>query len=321
MQSNWVDLIILAIIAFYVVEGIERGFWVLISELTSFVGALFLALRFYPYAAKLLVLNFSLTNSFANAIGFLIVAFGAQIVISLLLSRLVILRLPKLFWQSRWEKVLGILPSVFNGLILVAFLLTFLTALPISPAVKSDINSSRIGGYLITETVQFERILADVFGGAVKDTLTYFTIDPTSSERISLNFEPQKLTIDENSEAAMLVLLNEERKKRGIRELAWDPEIVIVARAHSRDMWERQYFAHINPDGKDAGDRLTLGGVKYGLAGENLALAPTLPLAHQGLMNSAGHRRNILDPGFREVGIGVIDGGVYGKMFTQNFTD
>jgi len=46
-----------------------------------------------------------------------------------------------------------------------------------------------------------------------------------------------------------------------------------------------------------------------------------LSTAHNGLMNSEGHRANILEPEFRKIGIGVIDNGVYGKMFVQVFTD
>jgi len=41
----------------------------------------------------------------------------------------------------------------------------------------------------------------------------------------------------------------------------------------------------------------------------------------QGLMNSPGHRANILNPNFHKIGIGVIDGGIYGKMYTQEFTN
>ena len=54
---------------------------------------------------------------------------------------------------------------------------------------------------------------------------------------------------------------------------------------------------------------------------ENLALAPNVDIAHKGLMNSPGHRANILSPSFGRVGIGVIDGGGYGKMFAQEFAD
>jgi uncharacterized protein YkwD len=60
-------------------------------------------------------------------------------------------------------------------------------------------------------------------------------------------------------------------------------------------------------------------GVHYRYAGENLAGAPTVERAHTGLMNSQGHRANILNPNYTRIGVGVIDGGRYGKMFTQHF--
>ncbi|KKR60955.1 MAG: hypothetical protein UT99_C0004G0001, partial [Candidatus Curtissbacteria bacterium GW2011_GWA2_40_31] len=89
----------------------------------------------------------------------------------------------------------------------------------------------------------------------------------------------------------------------------------------SKDMFKRGYFSHYSPEGKDVGDRLEDSSINYSLAGENLALAPDVIRAHNGLMNSEGHRRNILDPAFSKIGIGAIDGGVYGKMFTQVFTN
>ena len=61
--------------------------------------------------------------------------------------------------------------------------------------------------------------------------------------------------------------------------------------------------------------------IKFSAAGENLALAPNVSLAHQGLMNSPGHRANIMSGDFGKVGIGVVDGGIYGEMFVQEFTD
>ena len=62
---------------------------------------------------------------------------------------------------------------------------------------------------------------------------------------------------------------------------------------------------------EDPFDRMRDAGIVFGTAGENLALAPTLDIAHDGLMNSPGHRANILGTQFRKVGIGVLDGGVY----------
>lgn len=320
LQGNWIDFLILIILAFYVLEGWEKGFWRLLGSLVSFIGSLALALRFYPVASKLLVANFSFPHSFANAIGFLLAAFVSEPILSLLAYKL-IKKLPVAVVQSGINRLLGIVPSVLNGLILIAFFLTLFVALPVNPKIKSDVTNSKIGGYLVSRTLQFERELSNIFGGALKDTLTYFTIEPGSNERVSLPARPQTLTVDSQAERQMLTLVNEERRKQGIKELVWDEKIAAVARAHSKDIWDRKYFAHVDPDGKGPADRLERAGISFTLAGENLALAPTVELAHQGLMNSEGHRRNILEPGFGKIGIGVIDGGVYGKMFTQNFTD
>jgi uncharacterized protein YkwD len=100
-----------------------------------------------------------------------------------------------------------------------------------------------------------------------------------------------------------------------------DEKLTRVAEAHSRDMFARGYFAHNTPEGTDPFKRMSEGGVKYIVAGENLALAPDVLAAHTGLMNSPGHRANILAPEFGKVGIGVIDGGKYGMMFSQEFTN
>ena len=119
----------------------------------------------------------------------------------------------------------------------------------------------------------------------------------------------------------MLALVNQERANAGLAALALDPALTEVARRHSADMLARGYFAHTSPDGRDPAGRLAAAGITYRIAGENLALAPTLQLAHTGLMNSPEHRENILRPDFGRVGIGILDGGVHGLMVTQVFRD
>ena len=83
-------------------------------------------------------------------------------------------------------------------------------------------------------------------------------------------------------------------------------------------MFARGYFAHQTPECRIPFDRMNEGGVRFQAAGENLALAPTLRVSHNGLMNSPGHR---LYSGkrFRSRRIGILDGGVRGLMVTQNF--
>ena len=117
----------------------------------------------------------------------------------------------------------------------------------------------------------------------------------------------------------MLDLINQERISRGIKPLKADPELVPVARADAADMFARGYFSHYTPEGEDPFQRMTDAGIKFRTAGENLALAPTLQIAHTGLMNSPGHRANILNPNFGRVGIGIMTGGRRGIMVGQEF--
>ena len=81
-----------------------------------------------------------------------------------------------------------------------------------------------------------------------------------------------------------------------------------VGRAHSADMVRRNFFAHASPDDQQVGDRLKVARVAFLTTGENLAFAPTLPIAHQGLMDSAGHRANILGTKWTHVASGVAQG-------------
>src|SRR5206468_3912660 len=106
---------------------------------------------------------------------------------------------------------------------------------------------------------------------------------------------------------------------RGLRPLAMDQRLREVARAHSAEMFQLGYFSHNSPVSGSPADRLRRAGLSLAIAGENLAYAPSVEVAHQGLMASPGHRANILEAGYSRVGIGVQSAGLFGRMFTQEF--
>lgn len=124
------------------------------------------------------------------------------------------------------------------------------------------------------------------------------------------------LTADEQK---MLDLVNAERKKAGLDPLKIDMRLVDISRKKSRDMIDKNYFGHTSPTYGTPFNALKANGIAYTYAGENLAGAPTVEQAHKSLMASPGHRANILNPNYNYVGIGIVDGGPYGKMFTQTF--
>lgn len=320
--GNWIDLIIIAVIIYFASEAFRIGFWAILANFVSFFASLFVALWGYQYASALLQDNFALSRSSSNAVGFFLTAVIAEGVMSYL-TVLSVRKMPTGLFKKWWGKALALIPGAGEGLILISFILTLFLTLPIYPKVKADITESKMGGAIIRETSGLEAKIDDIFGGVIEDSLTYLTVRPGSQESIPLTTTvlERGLEVDEESEEEMFLLINQERRKRGIPELTLRSEVIPVARAHARDMWERSYFGHVNPDGEDVGDRLNNAGVSYSLAGENLALAPTLVTAHNGLMESTGHRENILDINFRRVAIGVIDNGIHGKMFVQIFTD
>ncbi|KYG32392.1 CAP domain-containing protein [Alkalihalobacillus trypoxylicola] len=120
-------------------------------------------------------------------------------------------------------------------------------------------------------------------------------------------------------EQEMVNLVNQERQQRGLAPLTINNELTKVARVKAQDMIDNNYFDHQSPTYGSPFDMLNHFGISYRTAGENLAGNQSVGAAHQALMNSQGHRENILNSNYTEVGIGVIDGGRYGKMFVQLF--
>lgn len=321
LNGNWVDLLILLAFVFYLWQGIKRGFIVNLLDLLSFILSFFIALKFYTTASWLLRANFNLPRGFAKALGFLSVGFTAEFIFSLVIHK-ILSYIPFSWQKSSLEKTLGILPAVGNVVVVTAFLLTLLISLPIKGAVKSAILSSKFGAPLIAKTAGVENQLAEIFGGAVEESLSFLTVETTSQESLDLNFTQKQVNADLKAEREMFLLINKERKKRNLPLLTSDvKKLRELARDHAQDMFERGYFSHYTPEQASPFDRMDKRNIRYTSAGENLALAPNVSMAHQGLMNSPGHRANILSPDFKKVGIGVLDGGIYGKMFVQEFTD
>jgi uncharacterized protein YkwD len=222
------------------------------------------------------------------------------------------------------NQLLGILPGLANGLITAVIVAALLLALPLREGLRERIRESRLVNRLGVYAERLETTLHPVFGEAasqIAETLNLLTVEPHSDERVELPFKVVSSRPRPELEARMLELVNRERIAAGLRPLAPDPELREVARAHSSDMLARGYFAHNTPEGLDPFDRMRSSNVRFQTAGENLALAPTLQLAHTGLMNSPGHRANILQREFGRVGIGIMDGGTRGLMISQEFRD
>jgi uncharacterized protein YkwD/uncharacterized membrane protein required for colicin V production len=322
MQFNWIDLLFIVFVIYSLIDGWQRGFIALISHLVSLVGATWVAAQYHDAAGDFIGTTFGIAPMWRGMLGYLVVAFFAQIVIDVFCS-LLIRFVPQKFLVQKINNALGSLTAVSIVVVIAAFMVLLLLELPLRGTIKTDIQNSFISKQLIH--------LAETYGGpagasianTARNITKFLTIEPGSQESLTLQL-PEGLTnlpVDVRDEVEMVKLVNSERASRGIAPLTVDAKMTKVAEAKSRDMFARRYFSHYDPDGKTVVDHFTAAGISFQLAGENLAFAPDLATAHKGLMDSPGHKANILDVQFHRIGIGVIDGGIYGKLYTQEFAD
>jgi uncharacterized protein YkwD len=318
MQLNPVDLLLVVIVAIGAVAGWARGF--LFSALDLLTLAASLAAAFLGWRTVT-----DWVSAVAPGLGVWIapLAFvGLFLLVHFLLGSLVLrvaVRLPKAVHANVVNKLFGVLPGAVNGAVHAVVAAVLLMTLPLGARIGTWSHESALAPRFAAPAEWVEVQLSPIFNPAVQRTLQALVVQPDTRESIPLDFRVANAPPRPDLEARMLELVNAERRAAGLKPVRPDPEMTAVARAHSKDMFARGYFAHVSPDGKDLGDRMQAARVGYLTAGENLALAPTLFSAHTGLMNSPGHRRNVLRPQFGRLGIGILDGGSRGLMVTQAF--
>ncbi|NJQ04542.1 CAP domain-containing protein [Streptomyces lonarensis] len=141
---------------------------------------------------------------------------------------------------------------------------------------------------------------------------------PPSSSPATPSSPPQSDDPAQQAAARVLGLVNEERARAGCRPLTHDGSLAVLAQDFSRDMAERDFFDHTDPDGRSPWDRADRAGISN-LGGENIARGQqSAESVMESWMNSEGHRANILNCDFKTLGVGVHIG-PGGPWWTQNF--
>ncbi|WP_419887292.1 CAP-associated domain-containing protein [Neobacillus niacini] len=127
-------------------------------------------------------------------------------------------------------------------------------------------------------------------------------------------------TLKEGFEYQMFDLTNAARVNHQLSVLTWDDHVRETAREHSTDMATNNYFDHKNLQGQSPFDRMKEDSVRFHTAGENLAYGQLSSIfAHEGLMNSLGHRENILRQDYEYLGVGVAFNEKSQPYYTQNY--
>ena len=123
-------------------------------------------------------------------------------------------------------------------------------------------------------------------------------------------------------ESEVVRLVNIERQKEGLQPLVASTELSNVARMKSADMGNKNYFSHTSPTYGSPFDMMKSNGIKYSLAGENIAKGQlTAASVVNAWMNSSGHRANIMNPSFNKIGVGHFKTSGGTNYWTQMFTN
>lgn len=150
----------------------------------------------------------------------------------------------------------------------------------------------------------------------------------TAIQIISDDLEQQKkgyfaeanAELKEGLEYQLFDLTNAARVVHGLSPLSWEDKLRKTARDHSTDMAVNNYFSHTNLEGQSPFDRMLEDDIVFRIAGENLATGqPSSIFAHEGLMNSLGHRENILKRDFRSLAVGVAFNENSQPFYTEKF--
>jgi uncharacterized protein YkwD len=213
------------------------------------------------------------------------------------------------------------------GVFLATLVATVAVILPMPAAVANQLEDSVITQALTEPGGVPQEVFTHLAGDRIVETLinlreTFGTrrviIEPGETLELPAA-SPDELADDPEAAREIFDLVNRARVDAGLEPLAWSDGLAAVARGHAAEMYLEGYFSHESPATGDVADRLAAAGISYSVAGENLALAATVDEVHTGLMDSPGHRANILGADYRRLGIAVVVGPL-GLMTVQVFT-
>jgi uncharacterized protein YkwD len=324
-QLIWLDWAVLGVLLIFAISGMRRGLLLGLIDLLGVALSFAFALSFQAQATNRLAELTPIPRSLVSIGAVLLLILLGQAIFSLLVGLL--FRATWQVWSAfddvSWiNRVLGAGPGLVKGLAFTSICLLPFALFPLVPPMSSAIERSTIAAVLARTAVEQGPRIEEILGRDLSDGLTTTLSPPQTDEGQKINFGAVgQLAPDPVAESRMLVLVNQERERAGLQPLQSDDSLKAVARAHSQEMFEAGYFAHISPNTGSPFDRMRKAGIRYLAAGENLAYAPTVQVAHEGLMNSPGHRANILRPEFNKVGIGAIRSDFRGTMFSQEFTN
>jgi len=318
-----VDIIIVLMLVQAAISGHKRGLIHLIFELVCLLAATATAFFLYQVVGSGIRNWVPLSVSLTNTIAFVVLWIMSETIYTLVMWSFVLARIKKQFLLQEVNEFGGAVLGVAKTAVILIVALLLFAGLPLQATIKRAVTDAYIPNVLLTGTGLWQTWMSSNLGRDIGDTLNFYTVPANADSEVAteLGFSTTDVKVSASSEEALLGLINHERADKSLPLLKMNEKTRLVARKYAIKMLAGGYFSHVDLQGNTPYIRLREGGVVFDAAGENLASAPTVQLAHQGLMNSKGHRDNILSPYFSTVGIGVVDAGPYGIMVVEDFTD
>ncbi len=319
------DLLLGFSLAFLLLRGWLRGFVREAMDLAGLVVGVLAAFRLGGPVGRVLADMSGVSEGVTRFAGGMIVFFAVGLGAAFLarwLDRTA--RMPGLNLANR---ATGAALAGAWGVFVATLLLSLVTILPVPAAVSSQLDESVVSGALTDPDGLPQRMFGRLSGDRAVAALLNLR-DVVGARRVILESDevltipPQeaaRLARDDAAAADVYDRLNRARVDVGLDPLAWAPALADVAAGHAEAMYLTGRFAHTDAAGADVSDRVHGAGLVYRVVGENLALAATAADVHRGLLDSPGHRDNMLGRDYRRVGIGVVDGPL-GLMTVQIFT-
>lgn len=170
---------------------------------------------------------------------------------------------------------------------------------------------------IIKQNKKYITVFYDLVEGS--KVCSYQIINQKTEDSMKDIYANESEELKKSFELQIIDLINSSREKYNLNKLKYSEKATISSRKHSEDMMNKDYFDHVNKEKETPFDRMKKEGITYISAGENIASGQFNAIyAHEALMNSKGHRKNILG-NYKYIGVGVDFGGTYKIYYTENF--
>ncbi len=319
-----IDFILGLYLASLAVRGWLRGLVREAMDLAGLVLGVLVAFRLSGPTGSFLVERFGVGPEVARlaaGIVLLILTGTGLSIVAYKLTR--IMKLPGLNLTNR---LLGSLLALAWGTLIAMAVVAVVRALPLPAAATEALDSSEVASQITgPDSLPSEIFLAlagdDVLSslGRLRTTVGGERLVLDGDDRVEIQAAaPEELEVADGDARLVFAALNRERVDREREPLVWSEGLAAVALGHAQEMYVEGYVSHVSPITGTVADRVKAADIPLVAVGENLALASSAAAVHLALMDSDGHRANILSVDFDRVGVAAVQGPL-GLMVVQVF--